>query len=56
MPESCYKFVNWDNFKIGFKCGGKLVYKSVKGGVKLVETEFTIKDEKIIKSIKQLKI
>lgn len=51
MPKSCYSFVTWDNFKTGFTCGGKLTFKHVKGGVKLVETEFTIKEEKIKNSI-----
>ena len=46
MPQSCYKYVTWDTFKTGFTCRGKLTYKSVKGGTKLVETEFTIKDDK----------
>ena len=46
MPKTCYEFVTWDNFKTGFTCGGKLTFKHLKGGVKLVETEFTIKDEK----------
>lgn len=46
MPKTCYKFVTWDNFKTGFTCGGKLTFKHLKGGVKLVETDFTIKDEK----------
>ena len=48
MPESCYKYVEWEKFKTGFTCGGKLTFKHVKGGVKLVETDFTIKDEKAI--------
>lgn len=46
MPKTCYEFVAWDNFKTGFTCGGKLTFKHIKGGVKLVETDFTIKDEK----------
>lgn len=46
MPKTCYEFVTWDNFKTGFTCGGKLTFKHIKGGVKLVETDFTIKDEK----------
>lgn len=33
--------------------GGKLTFKHVKGGVKLVETEFTIKEEKTIKNIEK---
>lgn len=45
MPKNCYESVTWDNFKTGFTCGGKLTFKHVKGGVKLVETDFTIKEE-----------
>ena len=30
MPKSCYHFVNWDNFKTGFTCGGKLTFSHVK--------------------------
>ena len=47
MPKDCYKYVEWEKFKVGFSCKGKLTFKSVKGGVKLVETEFTIKEEKL---------
>ncbi|MBR4003569.1 MAG: hypothetical protein IKI95_05915 [Clostridia bacterium] len=45
MPKSCYDFVEWEKFKEGFTCGGKLTFKHLKGGVKLVETEFTIKKD-----------
>ena len=45
LPENCYDQVTWDNFKEGFTAHGKLTYKYVKGGVKLVETDFTIKEE-----------
>ena len=51
MPKSCYDRVEWDKFKTGFTCGGKLTFKHVKGGVKLVETDFTIKDYKFRKNI-----
>lgn len=52
MPKSCYKFVEWENFKQGFSCGGKLTFKHIKGGVKLVETEFTIKrDKQLVKNV-----
>ena len=51
MPKSCYNNVTWEKFKTGFTCGGKLTFKHVKGGVKLVETDFTIKEEKVIKHI-----
>lgn len=47
LPENCYNQVTWDNFKEGFTAHGKLTYKYVKGGVKLVETDFTIKEENI---------
>lgn len=52
MPKSCYKFVEWEKFKKGFSCGGKLVHKHVKGGVKLVETNFTIKSDILKKNMK----
>ena len=51
MPQSCYKYVEWEKFKTGFTCPGKLIFKRVKGGVKLIETEFTIKgDKRLIKN------
>lgn len=57
MPPSCYKYVEWENFKTGFSCPGKLIFKRVKGGVKLIETEFTIKgDKRLIKNIKNFKL
>ncbi len=43
LPEKCYKHVTWNNFETGFTVKDKLTFKHVKGGVKLVETEFTIK-------------
>lgn len=55
MPSSCYSYVNWENFKTGFSCGGKLIFKHVKGGVKLVETEFTIKDDELKRNIVKFK-
>jgi len=55
MPKTCYKFVNWEDFKTGFTCGGKLTFKHVKGGVKLVETDFTIKEEKLLPTIETQK-
>lgn len=52
MPKNCYSQVEWENFKTGFTCSGKLTFKHVKGGVILVETDFTIKDDAIIKNLK----
>ena len=55
LPQRCYDQVSWNNFKVGLKVDGKLRYKHVKGGVKLVETDFTIKDDKkIIGAIKNI--
>lgn len=53
MPKECYSYVEWNKFKEGFSCGGKLRFSHVKGGVLLVPTEFTIKKEvDIVKSMK----
>ena len=55
LPPRCYSQVEWDSFKVGMKVGGKLRFKHVKGGVNLVETEFTIKaDKKLINAIKNI--
>lgn len=35
MPKSCYSYVEWEKFKTGFTCGGKLTYKHVKGRCKI---------------------
>lgn len=51
MPKNCYNYVDWNNFKVGYTYKGNLEFKHVKGGVKLVETEYTIKDRKIKKEI-----
>ena len=53
MPKSCYSKVEWDKFKTGFTCDGKLTFKHVKGGVILVDTDFTIKDDKLKKNIEK---
>lgn len=45
LPKTCYQYIEWDTFKEGFSCGGKLDMKHIKGGIILVETEFTIKGE-----------
>lgn len=31
LPQNCYKYVNWDNFRTHFSCKGKLKYTPVKG-------------------------
>ena len=52
MPKRCYNQVTWKNFRTGLTVGGKLTFKHVKGGVKLVPTDFTITEEKTVKMIK----
>lgn len=44
MPKSCHKNVTWENFRVGTVYPGKLENKRVKGGVVLIEKEFTIRD------------
>ena len=43
LPDKSKKYVTWENFRSGAIYGGKLVPKHVKGGLILVETDFTIK-------------
>lgn len=43
LPESCYKYVTWDNFHEGVIYEGKLQAKRVKGGIILKDTTFEIK-------------
>lgn len=42
MPDACYKYVTWDNFKQGTKYKGKLNPKTVEGGVILIPVEFSM--------------
>ena len=43
--------LNGTSLKLDLHVGGKLTFKHVKGGVILVDTDFTIKEEKLIKNI-----
>lgn len=45
--------LNGINLKQDFLVHGKLTFKHVKGGVILVDTDFTIKEEKVIKNIEK---
>ena len=45
--RGCYDFVTWDNFKSGMVYPGNLKTQNIKGGVKLIESEYTIKEEEI---------
>lgn len=53
LPKNLGKYINFDNFKIGFEIKKedmlkehKLTFKHVKGGVILVNTDFSIKEKK----------
>lgn len=43
MPSGCYDKVTFENFRIGAKYPGKLLQKTVVGGIVLEDIEFTIK-------------
>jgi hypothetical protein len=47
MPEACYKYVTWDNFRVGAVYGGKLQQKHVKGGIILKNIDFSLKEKKL---------
>lgn len=44
MPESCYKYVNWDNFKIGNSFSGKLKINHTAGGIVFTESPHTLRE------------
>jgi hypothetical protein len=48
MPEQCYKYVTWDNFRVGAVYGGKLQQKHVKGGIILKNIDFSLKEKKVV--------
>jgi hypothetical protein len=53
LPESCYQYVTWDNFREGVTYDGKLQAKHVKGGIVLQDTTFEIKPKKEKKTKKK---
>lgn len=44
MPSSCYKFVNWENFKIGNEFAGKLKISHTTGGIVLLDSPHTLRE------------
>lgn len=46
MPDNCYKYVTWENFKQGTKYIGKLTPKTVQGGIILIPIEFSMNGKK----------
>ena len=53
MSKGCYSQVTFENFNEDLTVYGKLEYKHVPGGVKLVESPFTIKKNTFIVSFKK---
>ena len=43
MPARCHPFVKWSNFHVGSAYPGQLKTKHVKGGIVLLDGEFTLK-------------
>lgn len=43
MPESCYKYVTWDNFHKGAEYNGKLKISHTSGGIVLLESPHTLR-------------
>lgn len=52
MSEKCYDKVTWENFKCGLTVNGNLKPKVIKGGILLVESPYTIKEERMKKNIR----
>lgn len=48
MPDNCYKYVTWENFKQGTKYIGKLTPKTVQGGIILIPIEFSMNGKKVL--------
>ena len=44
MPSSCYKYVNWENFKIGNEFAGKLKISHTTGGIVLLDSPHTLRE------------
>ena len=44
MPQSCYQYVTFDNFKYGNSFEGKLKMTHQKGGIVLMESPHTLKE------------
>lgn len=45
MNKTCYSHIEWEKFKTGYTIPGNLKKKRVKGGIILIESDFTLKDE-----------
>ena len=54
MNQTCYSNIEWEKFKTGYSITGNLKKKRVQGGIVLVESDFTIKDEQIKSNIAKI--
>ena len=56
MSKTCYDHIEWNKFKTGYSVPGNLKKKRVKGGIILVESDFTIKDEVLKNNIAKINL
>lgn len=56
MNKTCYSNIEWEKFKTGYSIPGNLKKKRVQGGIILVESDFTIKDDKVKSSIANMNL
>ena len=56
MSKTCYNQIEWNKFKTGYTIPGNLKKKRVQGGIILVESDFTIKDEQLKNNIAKINL
>lgn len=56
MNKDCFNNIEWNKFKTGYSIPGNLKKKRVEGGIILVESDFTIKDELLKNNIANINI
>ena len=56
MSKTCYNQIEWNKFKTGYTIPGNLKKKRVQGGIILVETDYTIKDEQLKNNIAKINL
>lgn len=44
LPRDVFSTIEWNEFKLGYSTDKKMIYRHVQGGVKLVQTNFTLKE------------
>lgn len=54
MNKTCYSNIEWQKFKTGYTIQGNLKKKRVQGGIILVESDFTIKDEQFKNNVENI--